>query len=86
MNLEAVKPWQQPRIYGKYLTGVNLILPYVDAAYTFFWLPGLILAFFGVYWIAGPLTLLVLPITILSYMVLYRYQRSVFRALDLKVR
>ncbi|NIK24127.1 glycosyltransferase family 2 protein [Paenibacillus lupini] len=85
-GLKAVKPWQQPRMYGKYLTGVNLILPYVDAAYTFFWLPGLVLALFGIYWIAGPLTLLVLPITILSYMILYRYQKSVFRALDLKVR
>lgn len=85
-GLKTVKPWQQPRIYGKYLTGVNLVLPYVDAIYTFCWLPGLILALFGIFWIAGPMTILVIPVTTLSYMILYRYQKSIFRKLDLKVR
>lgn len=63
------------------------MMPYLDFVYTFCWIPGLILAFFGFYWIVGPLTLLVLPLTIISYSLLYTYQRNyVFKNLGLKVR
>lgn len=84
--LKLVKPWQQPLIYCKYLTSVNLVMPYLDIVYTFFWIPGLILAFFGVYYIVGPMTLFVLPLTFLSYYILYRYQRYVFKSLNLRIR
>jgi biofilm PGA synthesis N-glycosyltransferase PgaC len=84
--LKTTKPWQQPQIYTKYLTGINLIMPYLDLSYTFFWLPGLILACFGHFWIVGPYTLLVFPLTFISYAVLYTYQKYVFRRLNLKVR
>lgn len=84
--LKTTKPWQQPQIYTKYLTGINLLMPYLDISYTFFWLPGLILAFFGLFWIVGPATLMVLPLTFISYTVLYTYQKYVFRKLNLKVR
>lgn len=84
--LKTTKPWQQPSTYTKYLTGINLLIPYLDLAYTFFWLPGLILAYFGFFWIVGPATLLVLPLTFISYSVLYTYQKYVFRKLNLKVR
>lgn len=84
--LKRTKPWQQPKIYTKYLTGINLIMPYLDLSYTFFWLPGLILACFGFFWIVGPATLLVLPLTFISYSVLYAYQKYVFRKLNLRVR
>ncbi|MGE5678988.1 MAG: glycosyltransferase family 2 protein, partial [Pseudomonadota bacterium] len=63
--LRQIKPWQQPLVYTRYLTGINLLMPFLDFTYTFFWLPGLILAFFGYYWIVGPMTLLVLPLTLL---------------------
>ncbi|MCJ8009666.1 glycosyltransferase [Lederbergia wuyishanensis] len=86
-GLKQVKPWQQPQIYTKYLTGINLIMPYLDIIYTFCWLPGLVLAFFGYYWIVGPMTLLVLPLTLLSYSILYFYQtKYVFKPLNLRVR
>ncbi|KAF0819916.1 Glycosyl transferase, family 2 [Bacillus sp. ZZV12-4809] len=86
-GLNEIKPWKQPQIYTKYLTGVNLIMPYLDMVYTFFWIPGLILAFFGYFWIVGPTTLFVLPLTILSYGILYLYQKHyVFKNLNLKVR
>jgi len=65
---------------------INLLMPYLDLSYTFFWLPGLILAFFGFFWIVGPFTLLVLPLTVLGYSVLYKYQKYVFRKLNLRVR
>ncbi|MGE8206545.1 glycosyltransferase family 2 protein [Heyndrickxia sp. NPDC080065] len=86
-GLQAIKPWEQPQIYTKYLTGVNLIMPFLDVTYTFSWIPGLILALFGHYWIVGPMTLLVLPLTLISFGILYLYQkRFVFSPLNLKVR
>ena len=84
--LREVKPWHQPRIYTKYLTAINLIMPYLDVSFTFFWLPGLILACFGICWIVGPTTLLVLPLTLASYGILYQYQKHVFKHLNLKIR
>lgn len=84
--LKTTKPWQQPQVYTKYMTGINLIMPYLDISYTFFWMPGLILACFGIFWIVGPYTLLVLPLTFLSYSILYSYQKYVFRKLNLRVR
>lgn len=84
--LKEIKPWNQKNIYVKYLTTINLILPYLDFIYTFCWLPGLILALFGIYWIVGPMTLLVLPLTLISYAILYTYQKYVFRKLNLKIR
>lgn len=85
-GLKTVKPWQQPSLYAKYLTGVNLFMPFIDLVYTFAWIPGVIFALFGLYWIVGPMSLLVLPFTFLSYYMLYRYQRKVFKSLDLKIR
>ena len=84
--LKKTKPWQQPNIYLKYLTGVDLVLPYLDFVFTFFWLPGLVLAFFGIYWIVGPLTLFVLPLTFASYLLLLKNQRQNFMKLDLRIR
>jgi biofilm PGA synthesis N-glycosyltransferase PgaC len=84
--LKQVKPWHQPQLYTKYLTGINLIMPFLDICYTFFWLPGLMLAFLGHYWIVGPMTLLVIPLTLISYAILYSYQLYIFRKLNLKVR
>lgn len=85
-GLKLVKPWEQPSIFAKYLTGVNFVMPIVDITFTIFWIPGLILAFFGVYWIVGPLTLLVLPLTFISYLTLFLYQKYVFRSLQLNIR
>ena len=86
-GLETVKPWQQPTAYTKYLTGINFFMPLVDFTFTFCWIPGFILALFGYYFIVGPMTLLVLPLTIMTYSLLYYFQkRQVFDKLNLKVR
>lgn len=86
-GIAEIKPWQQPQIYTKYLTGINFVMPYLDFIYTFCWLPGLILALFGHFWIVGPMTLLVLPLTLISYSTLYIYQsKFVFKPLNLKIR
>lgn len=75
-GLKAIKPWEQPLVYTKYLTGVNLIMPFMDIIYTLFWIPGLVLALFGHYWIVGPMTVLVLPLTLISFGILYFYQKN----------
>ncbi|MFT8362726.1 MAG: glycosyltransferase [Sporolactobacillus sp.] len=86
-GLQAILPWHQPQTYTKYMTGINLIMPYLDLTFTFCWIPGLILAFFGHFWIVGPATLLVLPLTMLSFGFLFLYQRNrVFGKLGLSVR
>ncbi|WP_068786998.1 glycosyltransferase family 2 protein [Paenibacillus phocaensis] len=84
--LKLLKPWNHPSVYAKYLTGCNLLMPYLDLVYTFCWLPGLVLAFFGIFWIVGPATLLVLPLTFIQNFILYRYQSQVFRSLNLRIR
>lgn len=84
--LKLLKPWNHPSVYAKYLTGCNLLMPYLDLVYTFCWLPGLVLAFFGIFWIVGPATLLVLPLTFIQNFILYRYQSRVFRSLNLHIR
>lgn len=86
-GLHEVKPWKQPQVYVKYLTGINFIMPYLDLIFTLCWIPGLILAFFGNYLIVGPATLFVLPLTLMSYSILYFYQKNfVFKRLELRIR
>lgn len=86
-GLHEVKPWKQPQIYVKYMTGINLIMPYLDLTFTLCWIPGLILALFGNFLIVGPATLFVLPLTLISYSFLYIYQRNVvFKRLQLRIR
>ncbi|WP_205665192.1 glycosyltransferase [Caldimonas tepidiphila] len=64
----------------------NLFFPYLDLVYTFAFLPGLLLACFGIYWIAGPMTLLVLPLAMVVNAVMYRVQSRMFEQQGLKVR
>ena len=62
-----------------------LFLP-LDLVYTLIFIPGLILACFGYFYIAGPLTLAVLPLAMLWNSVIYRVQRQVFAEQHLKIR
>jgi biofilm PGA synthesis N-glycosyltransferase PgaC len=86
-GLRSVKPWNQPRWLLRFLTGVDLLIPALDVAYALVWLPGLLLAATGRYWIVGPYTVAVLPLTLLVNAILYRQQRRrVFNLLGLRVR
>jgi hypothetical protein len=63
------------------------LIPALDVADALVWLPGLVLAATGRYWIVGPYTLAVLPLTLVVNAILYRYQRRrVFNVLGLRVR
>ena len=84
--LKVVKPWQQPNPYIRYLTGINLIMPYLDVTFTFCFIPGIVLALFGNFMIVGPLTLLIIPLALIQNYILYRYQKQVFNKLGLQVR
>lgn len=58
----------------------------LDLVYTMIFIPGLIIACFGYFFIAGPLTVAVLPLTILWNGVIFRIQSGVYRREGLIVR
>lgn len=62
-----------------------LFLP-LDLVYTFAFIPGVVLALFGHYYLAGVMTLLVLPLAALWNGFIYRVQHTMFKRQDLKVR
>jgi biofilm PGA synthesis N-glycosyltransferase PgaC len=64
----------------------NLLFPWLDLAYTLFFIPGIVLALFGVYWIAGPLTLVLLPMALLMNYAMFRIGHRMFAAQGLRVR
>lgn len=64
----------------------NLLFPYMDLVYTFAFIPGLVLALFGIYWVAGPMTLLVLPLAMLVNYLMYSIQAKMFTEQGLTVR
>ena len=64
----------------------NVTFPVLDLGYTLVFLPGILLALCGVYWIAGPITLLVLPLGMLVNLAMFRVQSVMFVAQGLKVR
>jgi biofilm PGA synthesis N-glycosyltransferase PgaC len=87
--MEAFKAhWQllfKPRMTTLFIWW-NLLFPYMDAVYTLAFVPGLVLALFGIYWIAGPMTLLVLPMAMIINGIMFRVQSGMFTEQGLKVR
>jgi biofilm PGA synthesis N-glycosyltransferase PgaC len=64
----------------------NLLFLPLDLVYTLAFLPGLVLALCGYYWIAGAMTLLVLPLAALWNAAIFRVQSRMFKNQELKVR
>jgi biofilm PGA synthesis N-glycosyltransferase PgaC len=64
----------------------NLLFLPLDLTVTFIFIPGLIAAVLGYYWIAGPLTLLLLPLALVWNGVIFRIQRQMFATKGLRVR
>ncbi|TDK22337.1 glycosyltransferase family 2 protein [Luteimonas aestuarii] len=75
----------KPRMTTLFIWWNLLFLP-LDLVYTLAFLPGIVLALFGYYWIAGIMTLLVLPLAAIWNIVIFRVQRRMFHAQDLRVR
>lgn len=77
--------WSTSRL-SSFFVGIDFIIPFIDLFYAFVFLPGVVLAFFGYFYIVGPLTLLVIPLAFLIVLIMYKKQKAVFDELGLKVR
>ena len=75
-GLKSVPPWKQGRVYPRYFAFINLCIIYLDAAFLFGFVPGVILAFFGYFYFVGLLTLLTLFIGTLLFLSMYLYQKQ----------
>ena len=75
----------KPRMTTLFIWWNLLFLP-LDLVYTLAFLPGLVLALFGYYWIAGVMTLLVLPLAAIWNLMIFRVQRHMFKSQQLQVR
>ena len=64
----------------------NVSFVYIDLIYTFVFIPGLIAALFGNFLIAGPITLLVLPLGLIINYVMFKRSHSMFTEQGLRVR
>ncbi len=87
--MEAFKKYSsllfKPRMTTIFIWWNVLFLP-LDLVYTFVFIPGLLIALFGYYYIAGPLTLAVLPLAGLWNIIIFRIQRRTFHRNGMKVR
>jgi biofilm PGA synthesis N-glycosyltransferase PgaC len=62
----------------------NLLFMPLDLAYTAIFIPGVVIAAaFGIYWIAGPVTLAVLPLAGLWNLIIYRKQSGMLKRQNL---
>ena len=75
----------KPRLTTLYIWW-NTMFPLMDIAYAFGFIPGLILACFGVYWIVGPMTLFLLPMAALLNWLMYTRGKKMFESEHLHIR
>lgn len=75
----------KPRLSLIYIL-FNSQFPLMDLAFTIGFIPGIILAFFGKFWIVGPMTLALIPTGILLNYVMYRVGSKMFKFEGLQVR
>ena len=74
----------QPRLRTMFIWW-NLLFISLDLAFTLIFVPGVVLACFGMFWLAGPITLLVLPLAALWNLVIYRIQSRMLRRLGVRM-
>ena len=80
-GIRANPPQRQPRVIAKVVTGIDYLVPCLDVAYVFFWIPGLILSLLGYPLIVSWWSMLLIPITLVVYNSLRRWQEHhVFHA------
>ena len=75
----------KPRMSTVFIWWNLLFLP-LDLVYTLAFLPGVVLALLGHYWIAGIMTLLVLPLAMMWNLAIFGVQTRMFKSQDLRVR
>jgi biofilm PGA synthesis N-glycosyltransferase PgaC len=77
--------WRRPS-YTAYFIAMDLFFPITDFFYSLAFIPGLILAFTGRFYVVGPMTLLVLPLTVIILLVMFATQRHFLEDAGIKVR
>lgn len=85
-GLKTTPPWLQKNPFAVFMSALDYLIVFVDFFYTLAWIPGLILALFGKYYIVGLYTILVVPLNLIVLAIMASYQRHVFDALNLHVR
>lgn len=88
--IEALKQYGGGLLFRPRMTTLfiwwNLLFMPLDLTYTFVFIPGLVAALFGVFWIAGPMTLAVLPLAALGNIAIFKIQLKMFHRQGLHVR
>ncbi len=64
----------------------NLLFPFLDLIFTVAFIPGIVLALFGYFWIVGPITLALVPMAMAMNYFMYRIGKHMFVRKGLKVR
>lgn len=64
----------------------NLFFPLLDLIFTVVFIPGIVLALFGYFWIVGPITLALIPMAMAMNYFMYRIGKKMFSERGLKVR
>jgi biofilm PGA synthesis N-glycosyltransferase PgaC len=81
-GLQRNPPTEQPRVLARFVCGLDYLVPFLDVGYVFFWIPGVVLFVAGYPLLFSWWSMMVLPITLLIYGLLRRWQeRHVFRRL-----
>ena len=75
----------QPRLRTMFVWW-NLLFIVLDTTFTLVFLPGLALALLGVFWLAGPVTLLVLPLAALWNLVIFRIQTRMLKRESVRMK
>ncbi|MDO8736168.1 MAG: glycosyltransferase [Thermoleophilia bacterium] len=88
--IEALKShlgivWRRRR-FASFFVALDLLFPPLDLVFSLVFLPGIVLACFGYFYIAGLMTLLVLPLTAFIVLIMLRFQRGVFDLMGLRIR
>lgn len=86
-GLRRHPPTKQPRVLARFVSGLDYLVPLLDFGYVFFWIPGVVLFIAGYPLLFSWWSMLVLPITLVIYGLLRRWQeRHVFRRLGFHPR
>lgn len=75
----------KPRLTTLYVWW-NTMFPLMDIAFSFGFIPGIVLACFGKFWIVGPMTLALLPMAFLFNWQMYLKGKAMFDEQHLRVR
>jgi poly-beta-1,6-N-acetyl-D-glucosamine synthase len=75
--------WKRPHLPA-FFVAVDFLFPFLDTFYTFAFIPGIILACFGKFYIVGPLTLLVLPLTFIIVGIMSWKEHKVMKELGIE--